>query len=490
MPKLALLGGAYKSRSSIANAQRCINLFPEKNAEDAPFPTTHYPTPGLTKLAAPGVSGRGRGLYTDSTGNLYAVVGANVYYVTPTWTMTLLGSIVNGPNPVSMIDNGNTVVLVDGSAAGYQINIQMKGFSSIPIGGGFYGADRVDYVDTFLLFNRPGTNQWYYALSNTIGFNSLNIAAKTGYPDLLMGVAVMHRDVWLIGQKTTEIWYNSGAADFTFQIFPGAFVEHGCISKYSIAQQDLSLFWLSQDKQGNCIVLKGENYQVQRVSTYAIEAEFSSYGNLADAVAFTYQQQGHSFYVLNFPSADTTWVYDIGEGLWHQRAYMDVNGILHRARPMAHAYAYGTNVVLDWQNGNLLKYDASKSTDWSDGAGPNSDLSYPILRARSWPHIVNDGKRVSYLSFIASMDCGNDTGVLDGSSSAAPPTASLRWSDDGGKTFGTPLQISLGALGQTNNLGKATRLGLGRDRVFDLFWSQPAFTALNGAWVETKPCKS
>jgi hypothetical protein len=52
MARVPLLGGAYQAKSIIANAQRCVNLYPEANPSSSQpqSPSTHYPTPGLVKI--------------------------------------------------------------------------------------------------------------------------------------------------------------------------------------------------------------------------------------------------------------------------------------------------------------------------------------------------------------------------------------------------------------------------------------------------------
>lgn len=52
MARIPLIGGAYQAKSIIANAQRCVNLYPEANpqSDQPPSPATHYPTPGLVKI--------------------------------------------------------------------------------------------------------------------------------------------------------------------------------------------------------------------------------------------------------------------------------------------------------------------------------------------------------------------------------------------------------------------------------------------------------
>jgi len=472
--RVPLFGGSYEARSIIANAQRCVNLYPEKNPEDSPSPYTYYPTPGLTLLATPPTQAAGRGLYATTNGKLYAVVGNTVYNVDSSFVMTVIGTIGTTTNPVSMVDNGLDAVLVDGTLnTGYQINLGTNVMTVIS-SPGFYGADRVDYMDTYLLFNRPDTKEFYISGSNAVTFDPLDLAAKTGFPDLLQAVIVMQREIWLIGQRTTELWYNSGSADFPFQRMPGSFVEHGCVAKYSVAMQDLSVYWLSQDEQGQRMVLAGTGYQAKRISTHAIEKEFSEYTTVSDAIGHTYQQQGHTFYVLSFPSADKTWVYDVSQGLWHERAWSDSNGNLHRVRGAFHAAVYGKNIVQDWETGKLYELSLSSFTDDGDD----------VVRIRSGAHLVGGNfNRVSYLSFTADIQVGTDDGSIDGTSASNPPKVSLRWSDTRGATWGSPITQSLGAVGQFATTVTWHRLGMARDRVFELSWSVPAAVALNGAFI-------
>lgn len=664
MALIPLVGGAYEAQSLIASAQRCVNLYPEKNPEDSPVPYTHYLTPGLVGPLVPGIGPTtpARCTFTASNGQLFIVKGTTVSYIDPNFNEIVLGILnENSGKIVVMQDNGLVIIIVDGTSNGWAIDLTSHEFGNIT-DPNFMGGTRVDYLDTFFVFNKPGTNQWYislsevnfqmlagtqgsilsgnvssggtgytsgvfgdqaltggagtgarativvtagivksvsvaaspgsgyligdiltanldgsgfltgiltnpgsgyttgtynnvafvggtgtgatanitvaggsvtgiqivntgvgYGLGDTLGapipggtgflvtvdtiggqgftytidsigggaFDPLDIATKAGYPDAISAIIVMHLEIWLIGEKTTEIWYNAGAADFTFQILPGVFIEHGCIAPYSIARQDLSIYWLSQDEQGQCIVLKGNSYAAHRISTFAIENTFSKYGTVNDAIGFCYQEKGHTFYVLTFPTADATWVWDESSELWHQRAslllpldtgYIE-DGNLHAVVYNVGNNAYGKIVVGEASTGALYQLTAASQTDVN---------STPITRIRSFPHLLNSLKRVSYSQFIADMAVGEDDGTMtgDGSSSANPPVVSLRWSDDRGRTYGNYVQQSLGAVGQYLTNIQFQRLGLGRDRVFELSWSVPAVTALNGAWVDSIPAQT
>lgn len=483
--RIPLTSGAYQARSLIAGAQRCVNLYPEVNPQDsqAPVPVTHYQRPGLAQVAQSPTIARVRALYTASNGSLYACVGAAIYAIDSDFAFTLLGSIAFGVNPVSFSDNGQAIVIVDGTSSGYAIKMSDNTFGAIS-SAYFYGADRCDYIDTYFIFNKPGTTVWYISLSNASfamltggsAFDSLDFAAKTGWSDPLLAVIAVHNEVWLIGSKSTEVWVNDAQADFTFSRLPGAFIEHGAAAKYSVAKHDVVVFFLTRDRDGHGIVGMSNGYRLQRISTHAIEAEIQRYSRIDDAIGWCYQQDGHTFYVLTFPTADVTWVYEMATGQWHQQAYTDQNGVLRRHRANCCTFAYDAILCGDWQNGLIYAQRQSAYTD----------NGQPISFIRSFPHLIQDGKRVRYDQFIVDMQVGTSPDTTP----ADPPLVSLRWSDDRGVSYGNAVMAGLGASGEYLTQINYWRLGIARDRVFEVSWSAPVRTALLGAFVEAKPLKS
>lgn len=476
MARVALKTGAYTSRSVIAGAQRCVNLFAEKNEGDDPVPYSYYPTSGLRPLSTPPSPGRGRGLFRASNNTLYAVVGNGIYSISPTWVWTAMGTLTVPLNtPVSMADNSLTLVTVDGTDAGYTVDLKTGVFGTIA-DPNFFGADRVDFIDTFLIFNKPATGIFYSSLALSTTFDPLYFATKIGYPDPLVSVIVVHREIGLIGRDTTEVWVDSGAATFPFEIMTGSFIQQGCCAKYSVAAIGDSAFWLAQDKLGQGVVMRGAGYQAKPISTHAIAYAIAGYARtstIADAIGWTYQQEQHQYYVLTFPTADHTWVFDIATEQWHEWVWTDGNGNEHRHRGMAQAFCYNENVVMDWETGQIYALDLNVYTD--NGA--------PIVRRRGFPHGISEGNRVIYRVFMADMEAGNAPGTSD---DMPGPQVFLRWSDTKGASWGNPIGNGLGTAGDYINSIQYTRLGMARDRVFELFWSSPVRTALNGAFIDAK----
>jgi len=387
-------------------------------------------------------------MLTGATGRILSgsIVAGGTGYVDGTYAgVPLTGGTGSGATANFVVSGGvvTSVTLVN-AGTGYTLNDTLSASNS-SLGGsgsGFaYGADQV-----------------------ATAFDPLSIATKSSSADAIAAVAAIHGVLWLIGQMTSEIWAPSGAADFYFQRIPGAVVNHGCL-----AQQDISLFWLSQDAQGEGIVVRAQDTSILRISTNGIEQEIQTYGNISDAIGICHQVEGHSFYVLTFPSADVTWAYDLSTGQWHRRSSIDGNGVLHRWRANCFAFAYGMNLVGDYQNGKLYSLDSTFFTD--NGTA--------IPRVVTFPHLTQGGRRCMYSQFQAKVQVG----YIANTPVDQAPQASLRYSDDGGVTFGDAVKQSIGASGQYITSPQWQRLGMARDRVFELSWSADADVALAGAWV-------
>lgn len=499
--KIPLNDGAYQSRALIAGAQSCINLIPEQNpAEiDPPSPVTHYPRPGLIPLGKPGAQGRGRGLFRVSNGDLYGVVGPNVYYIDPNWNFNLLGPIQNQFTPVSMDDNGqsngNEIVLVDNSPLGYQINMTSRQMTQIvDTTGLFTGSTRVQFFDTFFGFNQIGTNNWYLSLSEQVAFNALDQASKGTYGDPIQVLIAVQSSLWLVGAMTSEPWFDAGDPIFPFEKVFGQSVPHGTIAPYSVCSTDVNAFWLSQDKDGRAIMLMIEGYGAKRVSTFALESEWLTYPRRDDAICYTYQMGGHTFVVIHFPSADKSWGYDLATKQWHQRAWIDNNGTMHRERVAFHAFAYDTNVGMDWATGQIYALDQNTFTD----------AGQPIAFVRSFPHIVNELKQITIPSFTLDMQTGMLSGSAEKDQAFSPfssgfsngfgpinkveaPVVALRISKDGGGTFGNYRKKTLLSAGHYRSILRWRGLGQGRDWVFEVSWSAPMSTAINQAFLGDPP---
>lgn len=479
--RIELISTPYDGKSIIASGQECVNLYAEINDKDpqAPAKVTYYPMPGSVLYADPNFLRGARGSYRTSIGTAYYVVGPNVYFLNSAGVLIFIGAIADRASQIIFADNGIVCVMVDG-VNGYVIDLTTNTLGIIT-DPNFYGADYVAQLDTFFIFNYPDTNLFYISISNadytlltTIGaFDPLDIAAKAGFNDPIVGIVTVHGELWLIGDLTTEVWIGTGAADFYFQRQQGAYINHGCAAQYSIATIDVLVCFIMQDQQGNGLIVQGQGYDITEISTPRVVSEIKKYATLTDAIGFCFQIEDHAYYALVFPTASKGWIYDFKTKQWAEWNWIDNNGNFLRPRANCAMFVNGVNLVGDWENGRLLKLDIDTYTD--DGQ--------PLVWVRTFPHMVINNNKVSYLNFQADIEPGT---VVDQDDD---PQISLSWSDNKGVSYGNAVTQSIGKTGEYTVAPKWSRLGQARDRVFKLSSSANAQQSLNGAFIEIKAAR-
>jgi hypothetical protein len=464
-----ILGQAYVARSVNAADSRMVNLYPE------PLPTPEGKTggflnraPGLRKLATVG-TGPIRGLWAYGDYG-YAVSGDRLYRVDATWNVQPIGPIA-GTGPVSMVDNGRQLFIATNPIS-YIYDATSETLAQIT-DIDFPGAVTVGYLDGYFIFQEPNSDRfWTSELLDGTQIDPLSFASAEGMPDTLVSLFVDHREVWLFGTQSVEVWYDAALEGFPLARIQGAVNEFGCAATYSVAKMDNSLFWLGADARGHGVVFRANGYAGQRISTHAVEFAIQSYATMSDAIAFTYQQDGHSFYVLTFPSAQATWVYDAATGAWHERAGF-ANGQFIRHRANCQMFFSEEVVVGDFENGNIYAYDLDQ---FSDG-----DFAQKWLRSwRALPTGQNNLKRTAQHSLQIDMQTGVGLNTGQGNN----PQVMLRWSDDGGHTWSNEHWMSAGKIGAYGTRAIRRRLGMTmklRDRVYEISGTDPVKIAIVGA---------
>ena len=476
--KTPILGSAYVARSINAADNRMVNLFPEAIPEGGKEPSFLNRAPGLEFLQTVG-TGPIRALWAHQTNgsDFYVVSGSGFYKLTGlTATPTLLGTLTTSSGPVSIADNGTQIFLAT-NPDGFIYNEVTNVFAQIT-DPDFAGAVTVAYLDGYFVFNQPDSQLLW--ISEVFDGTSIpgDFKASEGSPDGVVGIIADHRELWVFGTDSVEVWYNAGSVDFPFERIQGAFNEIGCVSASSIAKLDNGLFWLGTDARGQGIVYRANGYTGVRVSTHAIEYAIAQYGNIADAIAYTYQQEGHAFYVLTFPTGNATWVYDVSTQVWHERAGF-ANGDFMRHRSNCQCNFGGNIIVGDFESGNIYRFDLDVYAD-------NGGIQKWLRSWRALPTGQNNLKRTAHHSL--QLDCETGVGLNDGQGS--DPQVMLRWSDDGGHTWSNEHWSPIGKIGAYGHRTFWRRLGMTlklRDRVYELSGTDPNKIAIMGAELILSP---
>jgi len=505
--KSPILGSSYVARSTNAADNRMINLFPEIVPEGGKEPAFLNRAPGLSLVTTVG-TGPIRGML-ESGQWLYVVSGHELYKVSQSYAATLIGNVRNNFGPVSMAFNGTQLFVADnGPSFVYNLldNTYVENSS-------FPQAQTVTFIDGYFIFNEPDSQRFWVTESydGTV-LEGTSVANAEGSPDGIVSLIADHNELWLFGGNSVEVWYDAGLPPpgVPFQRIQGAFNEIGCAATYSVAKLDNSLFWLGADARGKGIVYRANGYTGVRVSTHAVEYAIAQYDTISDAIAYTYQQEGHTFYVLTFPSANATWVYDASTQAWHERASW-ANDQFIRHRSNCRAVFNGEVLVGDFENSNIYAFDLDVYSD-------NGGIQKWIRSWRALPTGQNNLRRTAQHSM--QLDCevgftlppaeipgplqylvtesGNrlitESGnyiTNEGTDFGNPqPTVLLRWSDDGGHTWSNYHGKGMGATGQTGKRVIWRRLGMTlklRDRVYEVSGTDPVKIAIMGAELIVTP---
>jgi hypothetical protein len=422
MARFDFCGGSYTVQSVNADAQKCVNLYPEVNElGTGRSKVTLMPTPGLAAItdSAGGnsLAGAPRG-QLEFNGRLFVVADVNLYEVTLVATgsygvrilvsLTVLNGstpMVNDGLPVSMVASQTQLLIASGGSV-YLLVLATNAFSQVPasnftLATGQAPVIQVAFVDSFFLALIK--NSQTISISNVLDGANWNLNGQivvNVYPENVVGMIVDHREVWLRGTKKSVVYYASGSIN-VFDVQPGSLIEQGGVAPFAADRLDNSLFWLGGDDKGNAIAWRAVGYNAQRISTHATEFAWQNYVKRSDAVSYTYQRFGHSFWVILFPSANNgngaTWVYDTANGLWHERDFLNQQTGQSMGHPSwNHAFWNETHIVGDWRSNTLYQMDDS----FFDNAGT------PIRRLRRAPHISTELEVLKHSRFELDLEAG------------------------------------------------------------------------------------
>lgn len=476
------VGPTYTSQSPIADDEECWNWYVE-NIE-SPYGkarTALYPTPGLTSFASSPLSPY-RAMYAQD-GRAFCVIGFGVFEIASNGVLTQLGTLNTvDARPATMCGNGangGNQIFITSGGGGYILDIIALTLAQVSD----LIADVGAFLDGFFIaLNIADSQIRISAYLDGTTWDPTQFRARSAGSDNWNGMIVVHREIWLMGTQTYEVWTNTGAFPFPFAPIPGIFFNEGTGATFSICQVGESVAWLKSNNQGAGMVMLASQYAPTRISNSAVEYALGTYLrdgiDLSDAVSMVYEEDGHVFLSITFSAADATWVYDITTKMWHRRGLWDLNsGAIAQFtawRPMYHCYAFGKHLVGDRATGVMYEMGIDQFRDAGDAL---------IRRVRVTPHLFNENKYLIYDRLQLDMQVG--VGLSSGQ--GVNPLVMAQMSKDGGLTYGNERQVSAGAMGKYKTRVMWNRWGISRDTVFKISVSDPVPWRIVNAYLEFRP---
>lgn len=489
--RLGFVGPSYTASSTAIADEECINFFMETvESQGAIVPISAYGgktakpimalryTPGLSMFTTlPDGPVRGQCI----ANNRYFAVGADTLYeIDSSGNQTARGFVYNDGNPVQILFNSIQLLIISGGHAFSYIlatdtlTDQTSKLSGVPLWG--------DYSDSYCLVMFANSNKFQISqVLDVTTWPGLLVNEVSVFSDNINGLICNHREPWVFGLRRSQPYQDTGSAE-VFDVIPGTLIEKGCVSPFVPCRVDNSVFWVDQDERGAYSAWRSNGYTPQRISTHAVEIDLgtNSYANLSVMTSYSYQDQGHLFWVLYVPNSQWSWVYDVTEGLWHKRAFWNQqNGTWQPHFSWNHCFAFGMNLVGDWNSGNIYQMSYANLTD----------NNVTIRRDRRAPTVLNEMQRLYHAEITLDFDTGlgPQPPLTDGNGNPRPPQVILRWSNDRGKTWSNDHILDCGFAGEYRTRVIQRRLGQSRYRVYEMSVSDPIPWYLVDAYLRLAP---
>lgn len=430
MPAIPFGVQAYQHASLPISAQQMVNSYLEPGPPAGKAPASVVCCFGIKDYLRVGTGPMRGGIIVNKT--FYIVSGTQLYSVSDTGVITTLGSIP-GIGPVFMDGDGSHVmVTVNGPS------YLWDGAVTAPIGASaFPGYEWVAFLDGYMI-GGPGDGRVYvnHTAFDPTNWNALDFASAEAAPDDVVVGTTNHREIFLFGRESTEVWYNSGDPAFPLTRTTSGYMEVGCTSKYGPQNADNTIYFPAHDGT----VRRVEGYTPVRVSTTAMEQAIAKYAS-QECVGSTWIENGHAMYAITY--AEATWVLDISTKLWHQRKSYGIPNW------RAAFTIRGNNITLvgDRTSNRLGILDAATFAEWGDhlvSSVTSPAILHPIDQ-EILPH--------AYLELVFEQGVGLVSGQ------GSDPKVMVQVSDDDGRTWGNEIWRSLGKMGQYKCSTRINRLG-------------------------------
>lgn len=463
-----LLGGRAVDKALAVNTQRAVNWRPEAEPGGAKSLLTLKPTEGLSLLATAG-NGPCRSQFVEFQENTYWVSGAQLLCMDDSDAITVIGTLNTTATWCVLAAGRDYLMLVDG-ADGWTWN--GSAFAQITDADFPGSPDWCAYLDGYFIANNRNTDRFFVSDltggggENPTSWNALMFATAEADPDDVLAVVKTYERVYLVGSKTTQVYLNSGNADFPLELITNGILEWGVEAPASIDTSEGTIFLLSRSNGGGLQVIMANGFQHQSIAPPDMIDELDGYEATSDAEGYVYKRGGLTFYQLTFPTDEVTFEYCVETGFWYERDFQGSGR--HRSR--GHGYFNRRHLVGDYRNGNVYYLDTAAY----------SDYGYPIIRKRITSVVAADGRDLECNSLELEFKRG--VGLLTGQGS--DPEVMLRYSTDGGRTWSNTLRRPLGAIGEYNARVIFYRLGQGESFIFEITVSDPVEPVMIAAYAD------
>lgn len=402
---------------------------------------------------------------------MYDIVANTVHKISSDLTYTTLGTIGTSTGFVDFSQNLTQIIFVDGGS-GYIYNgttlSSIVTFPTDPVS--------VTYLDGYFIVAQSSSNKFYIsAIEDGSTWDLAKYAELTTKAQNLKAVSVLNRRIYIFSEYITEVWYSTGGTGFPFARDNNILFEYGCAATGSLVNQNGILIWLASNEVGNVSVMMTDGTNLKECTTKQMKIEFQSYETISDARAYLIDIDGHTQYVINFPTENKTWTFDLTTQKWFSQYMHDKSRYLAQC----HAYFNEKHYVGNYHAPKI--YELSKQYKLNDNVIIPKKRISPNVSLKNGNRMMVNALEVKFKQGVESIPINDDDFYRDDAGEiyrdddgrpyyndnydevervAQNPVVYLSTSDNGGRTFGYSIPVPLGKSGEFKHRTIWTNLGI------------------------------
>lgn len=402
--------------------------------------------------------------YWPEKSAVFAAGGGEVYqlsYVSNTPIITALTAgtpLLNTGTPVSFANDGTNVYVCNGGRIVYTPLSGTPAYINDPDAP--TSATQIAYLDGYILAIDQ-TNKFYWSDVNAgTSWTSTSFASAAGSSDFNVALKVFNREIYLLGQKSIEVWENDGTTPFTR--IPGGFIESGCSAAFSVLADENYLYWLDDNRR----LVRFTGKSIERLST-KYDREFQRLARVSDCIAYKIPIDGYVFFVFTFPFDNKTFVYNQTVDDWSEWGAWDYPTALYN-RYIGNCYTYAEKwgLHLIGRKDKRIVSQISRSYYQDD-----TDV---IRVSRTTGHIDNGTlktKRCDELRFRAKRGAGLSSGT---------PKIMIRYKLDN-QRWSNVAEFSLGNVGEYDIVVRDRRRSIYKTKQYEFSATDAVDIVFSGA---------
>ena len=500
----SFVGSSAKTKNpNIQGSAMSRNMFTGFNGSKDDARKFMQSCPGIKYIMSLGNSGQVDGMYVASTGltvtnytpDLFVAYGGKVYRIDNAMEVEEIGTYVSGNTVIFAESGGERAVLmwVDSvSIYGYDLKNGTPVSITLPkritedvyirpshiavVSGSIVLNEnvfdiqdgQVQYEEDKITVKTKEVDSGEYCFLDDYSVQQYFNAESSS--DKITAVYSVGSLLTLYGPSSIEFWQRGDAESYqTWQRTSYTInKEQGLEARYSLASVNQTQFCIGTGKANAKCVLMIDGTKVSKISDEWLDRILNE-NDVQNTRAWTYSKNNHTFYL--FTIGNETYCYDATTAEWHIRSSR--NFYTSKNKPYMPLYAawFNNKIITGCcENGNIYELDDNYYKEDFD-----SEHSLPLYRVRQTPVITADYKPFVLYELALEVNSGaiKNYGQLS--------KALLQVSNDGGYTFNNVIESSLGYKGEYNARLRYLNLGMLRQCVLRIMFSEDSDFVISDA---------